>query len=45
MSKITLNLDLIEKDCEEFIKTFEHFSDLWKYEPEDKFKQFLDEEI
>jgi hypothetical protein len=41
MSKITSNLDLIEGDCMKYIKTFEHFSDLWKYDPDEAFERFL----
>lgn len=44
MSKITNNLDLIEEDCQKYIKNFEHFSDLWKYDPDEHFERFLDEE-
>ena len=38
MSKITHTLDLIEGDCKEYIMTFEHFSDLWKYDPDEHFE-------
>lgn len=44
MSKITTNLDLIEEDCQKYIKNFEHFSDLWKYDPDEAFEKFLDDE-
>jgi hypothetical protein len=45
MSKITKTMDLIESDCLKYIGTFEHFSDLWKYDPDEHFEKFLlDEE-
>jgi hypothetical protein len=44
MSKITLTLDLIEADCLNYIATFEHFSDLWKYDPDEHFEAFLKDE-
>jgi dynein heavy chain len=44
MSKITSNLDLIEEDCVKYIKNFEHFSDLWKFDPDEHFEKFLDDE-
>ena len=44
MSKITTNLDLIEEDCKQFIRQFNHFSDLWAEEPEEAFERFLKEQ-
>jgi dynein heavy chain len=37
-------LDLIEGDCQAYIKTFEHFSELWKFDPDEAFENFLKEE-
>ncbi len=44
MSKITQNLDCIEEDCKQFIRQFNHFSDLWAEEPEEAFEKFLKEQ-
>jgi len=44
MSKITFNLDAIEFDCKKDIKNFEHFRDLWRYDPDEAFERFLKEE-
>lgn len=41
MSKITTNLDCIEADSMLYINHFDHFSDLWKHDPEDAFEKFL----
>jgi hypothetical protein len=44
MSKITGNLDGIEEECMAYIVNFNHFSDLWKHDPQEAFEKFLEEE-